>query len=136
MFERCVLWQNSKALEADPFTQHALCRPPVAPHPPALPGAGPAGPLLRAVPLLPSLNCTAPSLQYETLAGSTLQGTTVCVAEQTVAPSRNVGWVVQFQPVVPGAGEGRVAPGGGGGCLVRSLLVVHQSSFPRAPLLH
>lgn len=74
--------------------------------------------------------------QYETLAGSTLQGTTVCVAEQTVAPSRNVGWVVQFQPVVPGAGEGRVAPGGGGGCLVRSLLVVHQSSFPRAPLLH
>lgn len=36
---------------------------------------------------------------YVTRAGSTLQGTTVCVALQIVAPTFMAGLVVQFQPV-------------------------------------
>lgn len=49
-------------------------------------------------PLSPGPNSADSSLQYTTWAGSTLHGTTVCVAEQMVTPGFRAGVVVQFQP--------------------------------------
>lgn len=46
---------------------------------------------------VPPSNLAAPSFMYVTRAGSTLQGTTVCVAEQIVVPTFIAGVVVQFQ---------------------------------------
>ena len=65
-----------------------------------------ASPRSALSPLSPSPNWAVPSLLYTTCAGSTLQGTTVWVAEHSVAPTLAGGVVVLFQPVVQGAEQG------------------------------
>jgi hypothetical protein len=65
-----------------PSTAHALCP---APH------------FSCALSPVPPSKLAEPSFMYVTRAGSTLQGTTVCVAEQIVVPTFMEGVVVQFQ---------------------------------------